>query len=77
MNDQRRITYLKLFIGAMKEAMEKGADVRGYFVWSFLDNFEWGSGLGNRFGLVHVDFETLKRTPKASSGWYANLIKKS
>ncbi|MBF0166651.1 MAG: beta-glucosidase [Alphaproteobacteria bacterium] len=75
-DDPRRITYLKLFIGAMKEAMEKGADVRGYFVWSFLDNFEWGSGYGNRFGLVHVDFETQKRTPKSSARWYADLIRK-
>ena len=61
----------------MQEAIRGGADVRGYFVWSLLDNFEWGSGYGNRFGIVHVDFESQKRTPKASARWYADLIKRA
>ena len=59
----------------MRTAIAEGADVRGYFVWSLLDNFEWGSGYGTRFGLVYIDYPTLKRTPKASFRWYADLIK--
>jgi beta-glucosidase len=73
-DDPKRIAYLTRYIDAMARAIEQGADVRGYMVWSFLDNFEWGSGYGNRFGVVHVDFETLKRTPKASFHWYKDLI---
>ncbi len=61
-DDQHRIRYLKLYTKAMADAVDLGADVQGYFVWSLLDNFEWGSGYTTRFGLVHVDFETLKRT---------------
>ena len=73
--DKHRITYLHLYIQAMRQAMQSGADVRGYFVWSLLDNFEWGSGYGQRFGLVHVDFATQQRTVKDSARWYAGLIK--
>jgi beta-glucosidase len=73
--DRHRISYLSQYIAKMREAMEAGADVRGYFVWSLLDNFEWSSGYGDRFGLVHVDFATGKRTPKASAKWYESLIK--
>ncbi|WP_374651760.1 GH1 family beta-glucosidase [Dongia sp.] len=74
LDDRHRIEYLKAHIAAMHRAIERGADVRGYFVWSLLDNFEWGSGFGNRFGLVFVDFATGVRTPKASARWYADLI---
>ena len=49
-------------------------DIRGYLVWSLLDNFEWAEGYAQRFGLVHVDFDTQVRTPKASFGWYRDLI---
>ncbi|MBF0561173.1 MAG: beta-glucosidase [Alphaproteobacteria bacterium] len=73
--DQYRIDYLEAHISAMRHAMVDGADVRGYFVWSLLDNFEWGAGYSQRFGLIYVDYATLKRTPKASALWYANLIK--
>jgi beta-glucosidase len=73
--DDRRIAYLKSYIEAMRQAMTQGADVRGYFVWSLLDNFEWGSGYGIRFGLVYVDYPTQARTPKASFRWYSELIK--
>jgi beta-glucosidase len=73
-DDQHRIKYLGAYTTAMHQAIAAGADVRGYFVWSLLDNFEWGSGYGNRFGLVFVDFATGKRTPKASARWYADLI---
>ena len=52
-----------------------GADVRGYFVWSLLDNFEWNAGYSQRFGLVHVDYSTQRRTPKTSARWYADMIR--
>ena len=52
-----------------------GADVRGYFAWSFLDNFEWAEGYAKRFGLVHVDYATQRRTPKASARWYAEVCR--
>ena len=58
---------------AANDAIQRGVDLRGYFVWSFLDNFEWAEGYTRRFGLVHVDFDTLARTPKASAHWYAGL----
>ncbi|WP_041794309.1 GH1 family beta-glucosidase [Pararhodospirillum photometricum] len=73
-HDPHRIAYLKLYQDALREAMAAGADVRGYFVWCLLDNFEWGSGYAQRFGLVHVDYETLKRTPKDSFAWYRALM---
>ena len=74
-HDPHRIAYLTIYNAAMRDAMRQGADVRGYFLWSLLDNFEWGSGYGQRFGIVHVDFATLARTPKASFRWYADLIR--
>ena len=76
-DDPRRIRYLTLYTDAMRDAMRAGADVRGYFVWSLLDSFEWGSGYGPRFGLVHVDFPTGTRTSKSSARWYADLIQRS
>jgi beta-glucosidase len=72
--DAGRIAYLQAYTDAMQDAIAAGADVRGYFVWSLLDNFEWGSGYSQRFGLVYVDFPTQKRIPKASARWYADLI---
>jgi len=74
-HDPHRINYLTIYNAAMRDAMAQGADVRGYFVWSLLDNFEWGSGYGQRFGIVHVDFQTLARTRKDSARWYAELIR--
>jgi beta-glucosidase len=73
-DDQARISYLDGHVRALREAMTAGVDVRGYFVWSLLDNFEWAQGYRQRFGIVHVDFATQRRTPKASFGWYRNLI---
>jgi beta-glucosidase len=72
--DQQRIAYLDGHIAALRAAQDEGVDVRGYFVWSLLDNFEWAEGYHQRFGLVHVDFTTGRRTPKASYHWYKKLI---
>ena len=74
--DIGRIAYLQVYANAMQEAMSAGADVRGYFVWSLLDSFEWASGYAQRFGLVYVDFATQRRIPKASARWYADFIAK-
>ncbi|MBA0871024.1 hypothetical protein Goshw_020275 [Gossypium schwendimanii] len=74
LHDVERIKYLAGYLDALSTAIRKGADVRGYFVWSLLDNFEWNSGYTIRFGLHHVDYETLRRTPKSSATWYRNLI---
>lgn len=73
--DDDRIAYLRAYIGALNSAVAAGADVRGYFIWSLLDNFEWDSGYAVRFGLIHVDYQTQRRIPKASFDWYRNLIK--
>jgi beta-glucosidase len=74
-DDQDRIAYLDGHVRALHQAVEAGVDVRGYFVWSLMDNFEWAEGYARRFGLVHVDFETLARTPKASYAWYRELLR--
>ena len=60
---------------ATKRAIEDGANVKGFFYWSLLDNYEWAQGYEKRFGMVHVDFETLKRTPKATYHALANALK--
>jgi beta-glucosidase len=75
LDDQPRITYLDTHIRALHDAIEAGVDVRGYFVWSLLDNFEWAEGYTQRFGLVEVDYETQRRTPKASYEWYRNFLR--
>src|SRR6266498_5561022 len=69
-DDQPRIRYLDGHLRAAHEAITAGVDVRGYLTWSLIDNFEWAEGYHQRFGLVHVDFETQRRTPKSSYGWY-------
>ena len=73
-DDPERIAYIQQHLGAIKEAIDEGADVRGYYVWSLLDNFEWAYGFEKRFGLVRVDYDTLARTPKASYHWYREFI---
>lgn len=73
-DDQPRIDYHRAHLTAVAEAIERGVDIRGYYAWSLLDNFEWAEGYTQRFGLVHVDFETQVRTPKRSFGWYADLV---
>jgi len=74
-DDPRRIEYLASHIEAVRQAQASGADVRGYFVWSLMDNFEWAEGTSKRFGLVHVDFDTLVRTPRASYAWLREHIR--
>jgi beta-glucosidase len=73
-DDQPRIDYLDAHLRAVATAVQRGVDVRGYYTWSLMDNFEWAEGFTQRFGLVHVDYETLKRTPKRSFEWFAEMI---
>ena len=73
--DQRRIRFLRGYIGEMGRAIEKGADVRGYFLWTFTDNFEWAEGFQQRFGIVYCDFETQQRIVKESGHWYSQLAR--
>ncbi|HEY6793443.1 MAG TPA: GH1 family beta-glucosidase [Kineosporiaceae bacterium] len=73
-HDVERIAYLRDHIEAVAEAREKGADIRGYFVWSLLDNFEWSFGYDRRFGIIRVDYDTLRRTWKDSAHWYRGRI---
>jgi beta-glucosidase len=72
--DVERIDYLHGYLTAVADAIADGADVRGYYVWSLLDNFEWGEGYSKRFGLVFVDYATQTRIPKASAAWYREQI---
>jgi beta-glucosidase len=74
-DDQDRLAYLHDHIQATHMAMAQGVDVRGYFVWSLMDNFEWASGYEKRFGIVHVDYASLRRTLKQSALWYQSLLK--
>ncbi|CAL9593986.1 GH1 family beta-glucosidase [Streptomyces sp. enrichment culture] len=73
-HDPERVAYLRQHLAAVHRAIEDGADVRGYFLWSLLDNFEWAYGYSKRFGIVHVDFASQRRTPKDSARWYADVI---
>ncbi len=73
--DADRTAYLSAHIAAVAAARQQGADVRGYFAWSLMDNFEWSYGYAKRFGLVHVDYETQVRTPKQSALWYRDTIR--
>jgi beta-glucosidase len=74
--DNDRISYLDGHIQAVAAAIAEGVEVRGYCVWSVMDNWEWAEGFSKRFGLVHVDYETQTRTPKASFGWYRDRIRR-
>ena len=73
--DTQRIAYTSAYLTALRQAMQRGVPVEGYFHWSLLDNFEWASGYRERFGLIHVDYQTLARTPKDSSKWYRKVIR--
>ncbi len=72
--DVERVDYLEGHFGAVHDVIGRGVDVRGYFVWSLFDNFEWAEGYFRRFGIVYVDFGTQRRIPKASANWYSRLI---
>jgi beta-glucosidase len=72
--DIDRVMYLRNYLGQLQRAVAEGVPVKGYFVWSLLDNYEWADGYGKRFGLVYVDFQTQKRTPKLSAKFYNHVI---
>jgi beta-glucosidase len=72
--DSARIAFVRSHLGALAEAMQQGVDIRGYFLWSLLDNFEWNSGYAKRFGIVHVDYATQQRTLKDSAKWYRDFL---
>jgi beta-glucosidase len=74
-DDPRRGEYLRQHVAAVQDAMAAGVDVRGYFAWSLLDNFEWAWGYTQTFGIVHVDLTSQVRTPKASFGVYRDLVR--
>lgn len=73
--DTLRTAYLRDHLRVVHDVIQKGVDLRGYFVWSLLDNFEWSLGYSKRFGIVHVDYATQRRTPKASARYYAEVIR--
>ncbi|GAA3610635.1 hypothetical protein GCM10022419_114560 [Nonomuraea rosea] len=73
-HDEARIAYLDAHLRACEKAIDRGVPLQGYFAWSLLDNFEWAFGYSQRFGIVHVDYETQVRTPKDSAKWYAQRI---
>jgi beta-glucosidase len=75
--DPERRAYLESHLRALRAAMDDGVDVRRYCVWSLLDNFEWEHGYAQRFGIVHVDYDTQRRTPKASALWYRDYIREN
>lgn len=74
--DVERVAYLEGYLSAAADAIAAGVDLRGYFHWSLLDNFEWGEGYRSRFGLVYVDYGTQRRIPKASARWYSDVIRR-
>ncbi|GAA1939825.1 GH1 family beta-glucosidase [Kitasatospora viridis] len=74
-HDPERIAYLHGHLAAVHRAIEDGADVRGYFLWSLLDNFEWSYGYHKRFGAIYVDYPTQRRIPKSSAAWYARTVR--
>ena len=74
-NDLHRQVLVRDYLLEMHRSIVDGVPIRGYFLWSFMDNFEWGSGYSVRFGIVHVEYETQRRTPKLSARWYADVIR--
>ncbi len=76
-DDEERVAYLDAHFRAAHEAICQGVDLRGYQVWSLLDNFEWAEGYSKRFGIVYVDYVTQRRIPKMSAHWYAEVIRRN
>ena len=76
-HDPRRIEYLRTHLASVEESIARGVDVRGYFAWSLMDNFEWGEGYRQRFGITYVDFDTQERIPKDSARWYAEVAQRN
>ena len=74
-HDSQRVDFISRHINAVGDAMLQGVDVRGYMLWSLLDNFEWASGYEKRFGIIHVDYATQKRTLKDSALWYREFLR--
>jgi beta-glucosidase len=74
-DDPLRVDYLRRHIAALREALHQGVDLRGYYVWSLLDNFEWSSGFSHRMGIAHVDYATQVRTIKASGEFYREVVR--
>ena len=73
-NDKERIKYYEGLIKSAKKAMDNGIDLRGFFAWTLLDDFEWDSGYSSRYGIIFVDYLTQTRTPKDSAHWFRKLI---
>jgi beta-glucosidase len=73
-DDEDRRQYIESHLAATADAIRQGVPVKGYFVWSLLDNFEWAEGYRKRFGIVHVDYETQRRTLKRSAHWYREFL---
>ena len=77
LHDPARIEYIRSYLEQLRRAASEGVDVRGYFYWSLMDNFEWKEGFSKRFGLVYVDYNTQERTPKDSAAYYAGIIREN
>ena len=75
-HDKKRIQFFKDYLSNILRAKREGSPIKGYFIWSLTDNFEWSEGYEPRFGLVHVDFKTQKRTIKDSGFWFQEFLKK-
>ena len=73
-HDPNRIDYITRYLRALRKASEEGADIRGYWYWALLDNFEWGDGYTQHFGLVYMNYETLERTKKDSFDFFKEVI---